>query len=953
MLSMDKGAHFFNCDFQVHTPRDLNWTGEKYGVTPDEVTSLTEEQKDEILQERFRFANEYLAKASESGLNAIAITDHHDVTFAKIIRKVAQDRNKEFIETLQYDKCITVFPGMELTLSNPACQCLIIFDADFPDNDLDSVVNFLGLNPNNEYEKSHAQVCRISEEINQNLDKLQKRLDELGYCKGKYIILPNVNKTGQCTILRQGFNEHYSKMPCVGGYVDKEISTESGYLNKLNGGDHNYGNKAIGVVSTSDNRYQDGRLFGQYSTWVKWVYPTAEALRQACLARESRFSQDSPELPQIFISRLELTNSKFLGSFVVEFNNQYNALIGGRGTGKSTILEYLRWGLCDQTDLSDDIETKSDLEKRRQILIEKTLIPYDGEVRITFSVNGIIHVVKRNSVTKEIHLKIGTENFEQVKEEQIRTILPIQAYSQKQLSSVAIRTEELKRFIQQPIVDQLSNFSFQLIDNSKKTRSVYSDYLRKMDMQKEKDHLELQIRSLKDQANNLRGSLKGISEDNQRIIANKQPYDNEQNLINQSKSEFSTVSDRVSELIKSLSKYPGQFDFKQQLINAPLFESINKERAEIFTKIKDAASQLQSLCNEENQQNLIKLLAEWEDRRTQFQMQYETAKTNASSNQSQLNEIQKIEERLQELSADVTTRAVILKDIGNPEEDFINLRNDWFRIHQQKLNLLIEQSQNLTTLSKGCIKAEYSNNFDILKIKEQITFALQGTRIRDDKIQGLCDYFKNNENPLNAWNKVLNELKALAEQKSTDGSTFEMPVTPILTKCDFSQSHVEKIVSILTPDKWLDLALVLVEFTPDFQYSTDNLMGDTIPFSDASAGQQATALLTVLLNQHGNPLVIDQPEDDIDNRAIREIIENIWNAKKKRQIIFTSHNANIVVNGDAELVICCDYLESGNQTRGQIMAEGAIDSKIIKDEITSVMEGGEKAFRLRKDKYGF
>jgi len=86
-----------------------------------------------------------------------------------------------------------------------------------------------------------------------------------------------------------------------------------------------------------------------------------------------------------------------------------------------------------------------------------------------------------------------------------------------------------------------------------------------------------------------------------------------------------------------------------------------------------------------------------------------------------------------------------------------------------------------------------------------------------------------------------------------------------------------------------------IEFEPHFFYSTGNEMQDIIPFSEASAGQQATALLSVLLNQEGSPLLIDQPEDDIDNRAINDIIENIWKAKNKRQLIFTSHNANLVV----------------------------------------------------------
>ena len=126
-----------------------------------------------------------------------------------------------------------------------------------------------------------------------------------------------------------------------------------------------------------------------------------------------------------------------------------------------------------------------------------------------------------------------------------------------------------------------------------------------------------------------------------------------------------------------------------------------------------------------------------------------------------------------------------------------------------------------------------------------------------------------------------------------------------------------------------------------------------IPFEDASAGQQATALLNVLLNQGGFPLIIDQPEDDIDNRAIEKIINNLWSSKKKRQIIISSHNANLVVNGDSELVVCCDYNETSEQTKGHIKYEGSIDNREIRNEITSIMEGGERAFKLRKEKYGF
>ena len=70
----------------------------------------------------------------------------------------------------------------------------------------------------------------------------------------------------------------------------------------------------------------------------------------------------------------------------------------------------------------------------------------------------------------------------------------------------------------------------------------------------------------------------------------------------------------------------------------------------------------------------------------------------------------------------------------------------------------------------------------------------------------------------------------------------------------------------------------------------------------------------MLLNQYGAPLLIDQPEDDVDSKISSEIMQQLWKAKSRRQLIFASHNANFVVNGDAELVVCCDYVKAGDQT---------------------------------------
>ncbi len=106
----------------------------------------------------------------------------------------------------------------------------------------------------------------------------------------------------------------------------------------------------------------------------------------------------------------------------------------------------------------------------------------------------------------------------------------------------------------------------------------------------------------------------------------------------------------------------------------------------------------------------------------------------------------------------------------------------------------------------------------------------------------------------------------------------------------------------------------------------------------------------MLLEQPGGPLIIDQPGGDLDNRIIAELSDKLHEAKQNRQLIFASHNANIVLNGSAELVGQLDLNESGGR---EFAHTGAIDEPEVCKVIASTMEGGEKAFKDRQDKYGY
>ena len=950
---MDKGAHFYRCDFQVHSPRDIAYTGNKYGLNPEDIENITREQKENITHEREQFSKEYLQKIREAGLNAIAMTDHHDVVFVKQLRKVAEIQNQEFKLNSEFEKIITVFPGIEMSLANPVSQCIIIFDSDFSDSNLDSVLNYIGINPTNEFEKVTTPTLKISQTVINDLVHLHEKLDELNYCKGRYVILPNVGKSGEHTIMRSGFHEHYRKMPCVGGYVDKAISTESGYQNKLNGGDVNYGYKSIALISTSDNRYEDGREFGKYSTWIKWAEPTAEAIKQACLAKESRISQVEPELPQIFIHSIDVTTSKFLGTFNINLNRQYNALIGGRGTGKSTILEYLRWGLCDQTIQNSDVDELSIIEKRREALIQKTLTDVNGEVRITMEKNGILHIVKRNSISREILLRIGNGDFQQVKEDDIRKILPIQSYSQKQLSDVGVKTDELKRFIEQPITNRLDSIKFNLNETGTKLKNSYNQLIRKKEIEQEIENFNLESQSLNNQAENIRKSLKGVSIGDQETINKKPKFEKEETIISNSNNELTVFENKADELLKLLENYPEPLGNIEQLENKDIIQNISNEIDLTFAEIKATALAFKAIFNPEKLLKLNEFIQQWNLKKNAFEIAYELSKENSQSSQQQLLEIQRIEKRLSEINKIISDRKLLLKEIGTPEDDFTAQRLNWQKYHNEKVTLLNEQAVKFTELSKNLIKAEVTKSINLQPFKLQLKNIFEGTRIREERIDSVVDLIKQSANPIKEYTAILEEFRLLAELKVSEDKTLKIPETPLLTNCGYTEDHKSKLCSKLSSEDWLRLSASELEFNPEFYYTTNNQLEDVIPFREASAGQQATALLTVLLNQPGIPLLIDQPEDDIDNRAIDQIIKNIWEAKKKRQLIFTSHNANLVVNGDAELVICCDYKDSTSQTRGIIKEEGAIDKKLVRNEITSVMEGGEKAFKLRKDKYGF
>ena len=152
-----------------------------------------------------------------------------------------------------------------------------------------------------------------------------------------------------------------------------------------------------------------------------------------------------------------------------------------------------------------------------------------------------------------------------------------------------------------------------------------------------------------------------------------------------------------------------------------------------------------------------------------------------------------------------------------------------------------------------------------------------------------------------------------------------------------TRSRMRELAALRCPDRYV------------LAYRIDG--GDYRPLDELSGGRRVGVLLSLLLETADNrPLVIDQPEDELDNRFLFDtVLPALKRLRGRRQVILATHNANIVVNGDADMVI---QLEAG-ANRGRIACAGAIEEPATRNAIVRTVDGGEEAFRLRRRKYGF
>ena len=293
-------------------------------------------------------------------------------------------------------------------------------------------------------------------------------------------------------------------------------------------------------------------------------------------------------------------------------------------------------------------------------------------------------------------------------------------------------------------------------------------------------------------------------------------------------------------------------------------------------------------------------------------------------------QLQKNKKRYDDLMSLQNEQGNIEKKIEESIDNFIDKRIELSKKRQAVIDNLKLENISIKVIPLGHL-ARWKANL-------QKEFGKEGTF--DNDFQNLADKVLSKDN---SWEQYRAFLKFML---ITDSGNIEK-----FLNCSTDTRFAKLWTDKYNNDTLSSMIKVLPEDKLQIKIIDEN---GEIDINEGSPGQKSAAILAFILNSGENPLIIDQPEDDLDNSLIYSlVVKSIRKMKSKRQIIIVTHNPNIPVLGDAEGIIVLERNNQGKVTFRKGKKAGCIEEKLIREGICEIMEGGEDAFRKRERKYQY
>lgn len=869
---MKKYAEFYKCALQVNPYSYIAYRGTEHEIDEDKYNQLI------------------LANCLSEEIKVVGLADHGNIETAERLRKLLVENG------------IVVFPGFEIATAEKI-HIVCLFSEETTPEQLNRYLGRLGLTDvENGVNPSNLSCLDIA-----------KAIEEL---KGFWYAAHVTSDNG---ILKMGQMNHiWTDSRLKAAQIPHNLSdVDSRFINIIKNKEPMYKKETpFAFINAKDISKPEDLLEKNAYCLVKMSENNFACLKEAFQDPNARvkLSYELNERFQSSIDYIEIYGG-YLDGLSLDLSKNLNTTIGGRGTGKSTLIELIRYAL--------DLEPKSaDANKYFKELIKSNLGHDGGRVELmvtSYKQYGQKYkIIKRYGAPAVIENGDGTNSNLTVKD-----ILPhIEIYGQNEImeltSNEEAKLEIFRRFL--PIQESIHIERTQIIKNLKQNaikllekvqrKEEISDKVSKLPI------LEEKIKFFKET---------GIAEK----LGAIEYLSTEEEYIKKSIDNFSQHSLNVTEVNLPFTK-----DFAQSTHNTNIFISILEVTDNFNEEIKKLKAEY-SLLVKGTIDNIKMLNTEW--------LKY---KNDSES------EINKAIKTLEDLNGKTGLEIAVeyketISEVARitPEKDEITRLEDELDVIINERHFLLERLRKNKDQSNDELRRAVKK-INKGKLRGKVQVEVHSGRNREELINLLSDVEGLGAKSLQ-WIREIDEFSLFSFVQHLNQGSEKLQEVYRLTK------NRADILAQLPLAKKLEIELVHLLDIIDVKLNVKNESDTEENFKSLnrlSKGQQCTAILNILMLDNYDPLIIDQPEDNLDNAYIaNNFVDGLRDYKLNRQFIFATHNANIPVFGDAELIAVMKEIDGQGCIEDECI--GSVDNTNVKYAVVNTLEGGSIAFQMRKAKY--
>jgi hypothetical protein len=914
------GARWWRFDFHTHTP-----ASEDYGKGASQKAL------------RERTPREWLLDFMRAGIDCVAVTDHNTGAWIDPLKRAYSELEQTHPQGF---RPLQLFPGVEISVHG-GIHVLAIFGPEKGTSDIDSLLGAVGIQG---VAKGSLTAC-----TEQSLVEVAGRIRSAG----GLVVPAHVDR-------ENGLLKLFS-----GRTLEQVLECEAVIAMELCDPDYEkpaiYAQQSLAwsKVLGSDCHHPNGndgqRYPGSHFTWVKMGRPSIEGVRLALLdgaplsiLRSDRTGGDPNAHARLAIEGIEITNARYAGrgprALRVQFSPWMSALVGGRGTGKSTVLEMLRLGLRRGDELPEEL--RADFERFASVPASRTdrgaltnetelaliLCKDGGRFRVHWRQDGAGPLIEEED---EEGKWVGSPG-------EIRGRFPARIFSQKQVFALAGDPGALLRLIDDAPAVHRAAWSAQWKELETRFLSLRSQARELGVRLADRTRIEGELADVRRQ-------LAVFEEGGHReLLLGYQRLGRQRRVLDDRDDELDGAAERLRTLAGELEPSDiraEDFDVAQTAESEALEllrEASSKQR-ELGERVAALADELVSFrqswkerldrsawaSQEREVGNAYRALVErLEQEGVEDPTAYGSLVQRRHALERKLGELNTLAKRMQELE---DRAAGTLDEIEKLRLDLLNRRIE-FLDRVLKGNEFVQITVVPFGADGAAAESEFRKRLDREdgRLPEDILSADGTAGILPELYRSL---------PAGRDERIAEIERRIREVKRQIAAAAKGEAIQGRTK--WFQNHVRE----LRPEQIDHLELWWPEDGLRVEYrraGTERF----VPIEQGSPGQKSAAILAFLLSHGEEPIVLDQPEDDLDNHLIYDlIVSQIRENKRRRQVIVATHNPNIVVNGDAEMVIAMDH-QKGQCTIVE-SGSGCLQERGVRDEVCRVMEGGRQAFEAR------